>query len=233
MKTIIVVFSVIISLSFGNSSFAQENKVSKAAVVEGVISDFDKHIKVGEVIIFENTKSKKAIQVVSDDNGKFTVNLPYSQTFMIKVKGFNDEQDYTELSIPALEANQTGLFYNVDIMIELPVVFTLDNVYFETGSATLTSESYPELNKLLDFMKTRKLTVIEIAGHTDNVGEDDANLVLSQKRAESVRNFLISKGIDTKRVVAKGYGEKQPVATNETSEGRQTNRRTEVRILQN
>ncbi len=231
MKTLIVIFSVIISISFGNSSFAQENKVSKAALIEGVITDFDKHIKVGEIVVFENTKTKKAVEVVSDDKGSFSVELPYSQNYLIKIKGFNKEQDYTEFSIPALGADQTGLFFNIDIMIELPKTFTLDKVYFDTGKASLKQESYEELNKLLDFMKTRKLTVIEIAGHTDNVGEDSDNLILSQQRADAVRSFLVSKGIDAKRVTAKGYGESQPVSTNETVEGKQKNRRTEVRII--
>jgi outer membrane protein OmpA-like peptidoglycan-associated protein len=80
-------------------------------------------------------------------------------------------------------------------------------------------------------MKRKKLAVIEIAGHTDDVGEPAANLILSQKRAESVRNYLISNGIKAERVIAKGYGEEQPIAANDTSEGRQINRRTEVRIV--
>jgi outer membrane protein OmpA-like peptidoglycan-associated protein len=233
MKNTIAIFILIISMVFSNSMFAQQNNTSNAALVEGIISDFEKNIKVGEIIVFENTKTKKVIQVISDEQGKFSINLPYSQTYLIKIKGFNEEKDYTELSIPALEPNQTGLFYNIDIMIELPKMFTLKNVYFETGKANLTQESYTELNKLLDYMKTHKIAVIEIAGHTDNVGEDEANLILSQKRAESVRNFLITGGIDQARVSAKGYGEKQPVATNETPEGRQSNRRTEVRIIKN
>jgi len=233
MKNTIAIFILIASITFSQYSTAQQNTASNTALVEGIISDFEKNIKVGETIIFENTKTKKIVQVVSDDKGKFSVNLPYSQTYLIKIKGFNKEQDYTELTIPALDPTQTGLFYTVDIMIELPKTFTLNNVYFETGKATLTQASYTELNKLLDFMKSHKIAVIEIAGHTDNVGEDDANLILSQKRAESVRNFLISGGIEQSRVSAKGYGENQPVATNETPEGRQSNRRTEVRILKN
>jgi len=75
--------------------------------------------------------------------------------------------------------------------------------------------------------------VIEISGHTDDVGDDALNLELSQKRAESVRNYLIKNGIASNRVTAKGYGETQPIADNSTPEGKAKNRRTEVKILKN
>jgi OOP family OmpA-OmpF porin len=72
---------------------------------------------------------------------------------------------------------------------------------------------------------------IEVGGHTDNVGNDAANQKLSEQRANAVREFLIAKGIDGTRIVAKGYGETKPIATNETEEGRAQNRRTEVTVL--
>ena len=80
-------------------------------------------------------------------------------------------------------------------------------------------------------MKFKETLAIEIVGHTDNVGEEDANLLLSRKRAENVRAYLIRNGIDQSRIKATGYGESQPIATNNTPEGRQKNRRTEVRII--
>jgi outer membrane protein OmpA-like peptidoglycan-associated protein len=72
---------------------------------------------------------------------------------------------------------------------------------------------------------------IEVGGHTDNVGNDAANQLLSEERANAVRDFLIAHGIEASRVVAKGYGETRPVATNDTDEGRALNRRTEVTVL--
>lgn len=79
-------------------------------------------------------------------------------------------------------------------------------------------------------MKWKEDSKIEIAGHTDNVGNDNDNMILSQKRAETVKTWLVKKGIQPQRIIAKGYGASQPVADNST-EGRQQNRRTEVRIL--
>ncbi len=73
--------------------------------------------------------------------------------------------------------------------------------------------------------------VIEIAGYTDNVGTDEANLKLSQERADAIRDYLMKRGVSHLKIIAKGYGEADPVATNETPEGRKLNRRTEIHIL--
>lgn len=207
--------------------FAQE----EGAEIEGKVTDFNNNIKVGETIIFENTNSGKQINAISNDEGKFSIILPYEQKYVIKIKGFNEEKYYTEFEIPALQANQTGLYFNIDIQIEMPKLFTLDNVYFDTGKATLKPESYTELNELYDYLSLKKTTVVEIAGHTDDVGTDESNLKLSQDRAESVRNYLIKKGISANRIQAKGYGESSPIAPNESDEGRAKNRRTEVRLV--
>lgn len=106
----------------------------------------------------------------------------------------------------------------------------LENIYFDTGSDNLREESIQELNRLYDIMAKSSL-IIEIGGHTDNVGSDETNMDLSQARAEAVVNFVIEKGIAASRISAQGYGEDDPRATNETAEGRQENRRVEVKVL--
>ena len=214
-----------------NFSKAQDSIQYKFALIEGIISDFDQNVKVGEVILFENIRTKDLYQTMSNDSGAFHISLAYEQTYLIKIKGFSDDQKYAELNIPALEKGQSSLVYQVDIHFEPPKLFTLDRVHFESGKSSLTKDSYAEMKELLEFMKIKKLIVIEIAGHTDNVGKPEDNLLLSWQRAESVRNYLIANGIEPVRVIAKGYGETQQTATNDTEEGRQTNRRTEVRII--
>jgi outer membrane protein OmpA-like peptidoglycan-associated protein len=226
-----LILTLIIIAALASSVLAQTEKDKSFAEIEGVITDFSNNVKVGEAIIFENKDTKKIYSAISDDKGKFSVELPYSSNFTIKIKGFNKEQYYTDFSIPALEPNQTGLYFNIDIQIELPKLFTLDNVYFDTGKATLKPASYTELNELYEYLSLKKTTVVEIAGHTDDVGSDEMNMDLSQKRAEAVRNYLINKGIAASRIVAKGYGETQPVAPNDSDEGRAKNRRTEVRLV--
>jgi outer membrane protein OmpA-like peptidoglycan-associated protein/ribosomal protein L24E len=106
-----------------------------------------------------------------------------------------------------------------------PIV--LNNVFFESALATLEISSEAELNKLYDLLSENESIRIQINGHTDNVGTDTDNQRLSEARAKSVVNFLIKKGIAANRLKYKGFGESQPVTTNETPEGRQKNRRTE------
>ena len=121
--------------------------------------------------------------------------------------------------------------FNYTIRVQLPKTYTLKNVFFDTGKATLRSESNKELDELADFMSRQKALVIEVGGYTDNVGSDADNLKLSQARAEAVRNYLIKKGIGQDRIQAKGFGSADPVAPNDTPAGKQQNRRTEVHIL--
>lgn len=227
LKIILILILIII---FFPNVYAQ-NIVSEAASIDGVITDFSNNIKIGETIIFENTTTNKIYTAVSDDNGKFSIKLPYQNNYSIKIKGFNDEQYYTNFNIPALEKNQTELYFDIDIQIELPKLFTLDNVYFDTGKATLKPTSYEELNNLYKYLSLKKTTVVEIAGHTDDIGSDELNMTLSQNRAKSVRNYLIKKGISPNRIIAKGYGETQPIALNDSDENRAKNRRTEVRLI--
>ena len=85
--------------------------------------------------------------------------------------------------------------------------------------------------ELVSYLKNKDDIRIEIAGHTDNVGKEADNIKLSRERADAIRNYVIKKGIPPARITAKGYGASQPVADNDTDEGRQANRRTEVRIL--
>lgn len=210
---------------------AQEAIQSKLALVEGVISDLNYAVKAGEIIVFENVINKIISETLSNGKGEFFIGLPYAQSYLIKIKGFSEDEVYGEFDIPALAKEQAGLTFKVDIQFEPERMFILKNVKFDTGKASLKEESYIELNLLLEFMQLKKSIMVEIAGHTDNVGEVNDNLILSQNRAESVRGFLISKGIDPKRIAAKGFGESSPTTTNDTVEGRSENRRTVVRIL--
>ena len=107
----------------------------------------------------------------------------------------------------------------------------LNNIFFETGKAALTDASNVEIQKLYDLLLQNPTLKVEISGHTDNVGNDETNLKLSQDRANVVVQVLISKGIPAARLIAKGYGETQPYAPNDTDEQRALNRRTEFKII--
>lgn len=133
-------------------------------------------------------------------------------------------RDEAELQrqIDALQAEAT----------ERGIVLTLGDVLFTTGSAELQSGGYDNLNRLVDFLNEYPDRDAVIEGHTDSVGSAEANMQLSQRRADSVRDYLTSRGVDGRRLSARGMGEGQPVATNETEAGRQQNRRVEI-IIEN
>jgi outer membrane protein OmpA-like peptidoglycan-associated protein len=109
----------------------------------------------------------------------------------------------------------------------------LKNIFFASNSFDLQPQSTTELNKLVQFMNVNSKIKIEISGHTDNIGNDAFNQVLSENRAKTVANYLISKGISKERLTFKGYGKTQSIADNSTEAGRSENRRTEFKIMGN
>jgi outer membrane protein OmpA-like peptidoglycan-associated protein len=110
----------------------------------------------------------------------------------------------------------------------LPQKLVLEGVNFDFDKATIRQEDLPNIDKDVATLEQWGKVNIEVAGHTDSRGSDAYNLDLSQRRAEAIRNYLISKGIAADRLSAKGYGESQPVADNATDEGRFKNRRVEL-----
>jgi outer membrane protein OmpA-like peptidoglycan-associated protein len=109
-----------------------------------------------------------------------------------------------------------------------PERIVLDGVTFDTAKATIKPESFPRLDRVVEFMMHKKKARIQISGHTDNMGKKAANKLLSQNRARACRDYVISKGIDASRIEAVGYGDERPIAPNDTEEGRAQNRRIEA-----
>jgi outer membrane protein OmpA-like peptidoglycan-associated protein len=108
--------------------------------------------------------------------------------------------------------------------------FTLENILFETNRSELLPQSYPDLDKVIQYLSNRFNTSIEIRGHTDNTGNEDQNKNLSEARAKAVADYLILKGIDRARINYSGHGSSKPIANNNTEEGRLRNRRVEFTI---
>jgi len=109
-------------------------------------------------------------------------------------------------------------------------VITLSDVLFDTNKATLKPGAVPAIDRLTTFLKDAPDRGIQIEGHTDNVGADEYNQDLSQRRAEAVRQALVSRGIASDRISATGKGESLPIASNDSAGGRQQNRRVEIII---
>ena len=124
--------------------------------------------------------------------------------------------------------------FNISVLlepIEIGNKVILNNIFFDTNKFDLKPESITELQQLVDFLTLNPTLHIEISGHTDDVGNDASNNTLSENRAKSVYQYLISNKIAADRLVYKGYGKTQPIAPNTTDEGRQKNRRTEFKII--
>ncbi|MEO6718813.1 MAG: OmpA family protein [Ferruginibacter sp.] len=187
-----------------------------------------------EIVIFRSKLNHREYQGLSDEKGKFSIRLPAGDKYEIFVLGFKDSTSYNVLDIPALKTDKQ--FYKnpftVNIQFEAPGAFVLDNCTFESGKATLKPEAYTVIDQLVEYLKRKDDEKIEIGGHTDNVGKAEANMILSTNRANTVRDYLLAKGIAAERVTAKGYGMTVPIEENDTDEGRQANRRTEVKILE-
>ena len=108
-----------------------------------------------------------------------------------------------------------------------------ERIQFETDSAVLKEISKPILDQVVQVMKDNPhLKLVEIGGHTDSTGDPQKNLLLSQNRSETVRTYLMSQGVEGTRMRAMGYGDRVPVATNDTPEGRTQNRRVEFRVVE-
>lgn len=131
-----------------------------------------------------------------------------------------DENAELQRQIAALQAKPT----------DRGLVLTLGDVLFATGRAELKPGATSNLGQLVAFLAKYPDRTVSIEGHTDSVGGEDYNLGLSQRRADSVRSYLVSQGVDAARVTAIGAGESTPVASNESAAGRQQNRRVEVII---
>ncbi|KXK57538.1 MAG: OmpA family protein [Chlorobi bacterium] len=115
--------------------------------------------------------------------------------------------------------------------IQVGQTIRLNNIFFDFGSDTLRPESFPELQRIATLLRDNPRMVIQIAGHTDNIGSDQSNLRLSQNRATAVMEYLVQQGFPRNQIGAHGYGRSRPIATNDTEEGRSQNRRVEFTIL--
>ncbi|HEY5536708.1 MAG TPA: OmpA family protein [Ignavibacteria bacterium] len=164
-------------------------------------------------------------------DGSYKIVLPYGKqySFIATVDGYYSISNYLDLTTVS-EYKEMDI--TVDMKpIEIGEVVRLNNIFFDFNKSTLRPESYQELDRVVKLLKENLKIEIEISGHTDNVGTDDYNLNLSNERASSVVAYIVSKGISQNRITAKGYGKTNPVATNDTEEGRQLNRRVEFKII--
>ena len=220
------------SATFAQAPQVQNASIAKDAQVDVTVTDFKDNALPHEIMIFKGRRNSREYQGLTDDNGKFSVRLPAGDKYEIYILGFKDSTSYEMMEIPDPGPNAS---YKQPFVLSFQFspakTFILEGCNFETGQATLEPESYAVLDELVVFMNRKLDAIIEIGGHTDNVGKAAANIKLSMDRATAVMDYLLAKGISPERVTAKGYGMAQPIESNTSEEGRASNRRTEVKVL--
>jgi len=216
----------------GVSAFAQNGNDLKAtdadALVKVTVTNMQNKPSSGDIITLISKASQMEYTGVTGDSGYFKVVVPNGDKYIVNFSSFSGEQRYKEIEIPKLDGS---VEMNLMIKYDLPEVVVLENVTFETSKTTIRTPSFPMLNKVAELLKNKKNMVIEISGHTDDVGETMANQKLSEGRATAVKNYLISKGVKPTQVTAIGFGKTKPIADNKTAEGKAKNRRIEIKIL--
>lgn len=168
--------------------------------------------------------------VSNEETGEYQIVLPFGSNYGFNAiaNGYYALSENMDLTSLAGYQEITRDLYLVPI--EKGQVVRLNNIFFETGKAELKSESFPELDRVVKMMTTNASMSIEIGGHTDNVGTEADNQLLSENRAAAVRTYLVNQGVAPDRITSRGYGEGKPVDTNDTDAGRAMNRRVEFTI---
>jgi outer membrane protein OmpA-like peptidoglycan-associated protein/Tol biopolymer transport system component len=209
-------------------------KPAKVTYIKGIVTN----AKTGQPLkasikLADIEKGEQITSLSSDEkNGDFLMTVTADKEY-----GFNVIKDgysiYSQnYSFAANESNTEPQKIEIKLMpLESGTKFQLRNVFFETGKFELKSTSTNELNYIVDILKSNPTLKMQVSGHTDNVGNEANNQLLSDNRAKSVMNYLISKGITADRLSAKGYGSSKPITANDSEEGRAKNRRTEIEIL--
>ena len=212
----------------------RKNQDPLLTVLKGMVIDEEtKQPLESDIEITDNVKNAALSKQRSNSStGNFLLSLPSGKNYGISVSApgylFHSEN---------FELTDTAGYREVVKVIEMKrltagKIIVLNNVFYDFDRATLRPESTTELDVLAKLLEENPALRIELGSHTDDKGADEYNQRLSEQRASSVVVYLLGKGIAPARLVAKGYGETIPLATNETEEGRQQNRRTEFKVLE-
>ncbi|MBD1392193.1 OmpA family protein [Mucilaginibacter glaciei] len=197
--------------------------------------------------LWENMNTKKELQAQIDAekaaNDKLKADLDATNANLAKFTADSDGDGVPDFydKCPNTPAGVKVDGAGCPLPVNKPVVIVTEedrkvvrdaikNLEFDFGKATIRAKSYPSLNRVAGLL-TEKNFSLKLAGHTDNVGSDAANMKLSKDRAESIKSYLVSQGANASRIEATGYGETQPIASNKTAKGRQANRRVEFTLF--
>ncbi len=204
---------------------------TKKATIEIHLTNSNKQPLAKEEIIISSSNNKLNYKVITDERGNANVVVKTGCNFIIKLKTIDDTVVYGNIDIPAITSKQSySSPFAIDMIYEPARQYTFHSLEFDVAKAIIKSSSYKELDLLVEYLQRKTSVSIEITGHTDNVGNENDNLILSKQRADAVKNYVVKKGIAASRIKTFGLGATQPIADNATTEGRQKNRRTELKF---
>lgn len=210
-------------------------KTMQLTVVKGTVAEYETLKPLAATIEIVDNQTQEVVQVIQTNasTGEYMVMLPSGKDYGMSVNADGYMFHSENFNIPKATGYQE-IIKDVQLLPVNPGArIVLRNVFFDSGKHDLRPESYPELTRLAQVFQLYPQLVIEISGHTDSRGSASSNKALSQRRAQSCVDYLISIGVPTTNITAMGYGEEQPVADNKTEEGRQQNRRVEAKIISN
>ncbi|MBP6385250.1 MAG: OmpA family protein [Pseudarcicella sp.] len=201
--------------------------------VSGRVLDIKTNAPVSATIFYKLSASANAVDSVQSfvNTGIYRMSLPKAQiyTYIASAKGYIAVSDVLDFSKSANKERISKDIYLTPIKVGDKI--SLNNIYFEVSKSDLLAASFAELNKLVVMMKENDHMEIRLEGHTDIVGDPEANLELSQERVNACESYLIKKGIATSRIQAIGYGDTKPIIKKGTDEERKVNRRVEFVVL--
>jgi outer membrane protein OmpA-like peptidoglycan-associated protein len=208
-------------------------KPNPVVLVKGRVLNAKTKEPIGAKISYEflSTGWEAGLAQSNPATGEYKIILPYGDSYgyHAEAEGYMSINEHFDLTEKKDYIEITRDLYLVPI--EVGGTFTLNNVFFIQSKAQLLSSSYSELDRLTKILQDHPGIEIKLNGHTDNQGDPKKNQILSEERVKEVKNYLVSKGVDGKRITGTGYGGSVPVASNETEETRKLNRRVEFTIV--
>ncbi|AYB30475.1 OmpA family protein [Chryseolinea soli] len=206
--------------------------------VRGKIVDKTTGQPLGAKIVYERLPDGKGVGIAQSnpETGEYEIRLPAGHLYGLRAEADGKLSESQNLDTRDIKADQViAKDFNLDPIavatIAENVTIVLNNVFFDFDKATLKSESFPELNRVVTLMTEKPNMQIEISGHTDTSGPEQYNLGLSERRAKAVMKYFSDKGVPKDRMTVLFFGETKPTESNETKEGRKKNRRVEFKIL--
>lgn len=216
-------------------SLYKEARPNPVSYLKGKVYDKDNGNPLRAAFMLIDLSTQDTIMTANSANGdgQFIVCIPTNRDYALNVDKDNYLFYSDNFQLKGIHEATEPFIKNIPLQkIKAGERIVLRNIFFETDDYALKPESSVELQKLITFLTQNESLKVEISGHTDNVGTEKYNKDLSEKRALSVYNYLISGGVSSNRLTYKGYGESEPIATNENENGRAQNRRTEMKILE-